>query len=63
MSNDIVDVPTGSIPAWAGEPSALLPFSQIYGVYPRVGGGTDFSPFLLAHSNGLSPRGRGNLNL
>ena len=32
----------GSIPAWAGEPTAerLLPIRLRAGVYPRVGGGT-----------------------
>ena len=40
MSNDIVDVPTGSIPAWAGEPTKGKDQQGQSKVYPRVGGGT-----------------------
>ena len=51
---------TGSIPAWAGEPSAAAAASTSERVYPRVGGGT--LAFWRRHSSsvGLSPRGRGN---
>ena len=48
--------PSGSIPAWAGEPIPIVPES----VYPRVGGGTFHRRKLVPASAGLSPRGRGN---
>ena len=52
--------PSGSIPAWAGEPPLntipIVPES----VYPRVGGGTFHRRKLVPASAGLSPRGRGN---
>ena len=52
---------TGSIPAWAGEPTAPPGFRWPSRVYPRVGGGT--LPNLPGCNpvKGLSPRGRGNL--
>ena len=50
----------GSIPAWAGEPACLAKGSDLTGVYPRVGGGTDNASFRVAQMMGLSPRGRGN---
>ena len=50
-----------SIPAWAGEPSGGRQCVCVRGVYPRVGGGTDDNRALLRYSEGLSPRGRGNL--
>ena len=49
-----------SIPAWAGEPVAGRPQREIAVVYPRVGGGTQFSFYLDDYATGLSPRGRGN---
>ena len=50
----------GSIPAWAGEPSALRSFAASCRVYPRVGGGTANRALPEAKRSGLSPRGRGN---
>jgi len=50
----------GSIPAWAGEPTARPPRAIKARVYPRVGGGTFFSLTVTRTSEGLSPRGRGN---
>ncbi len=53
----------GSIPAWAGEPGSGEDGPRLYKVYPRVGGGTpDGTPAECA-AWGLSPRGRGNLDL
>ena len=54
-----IGLPQGSIPAWAGETSALRRSSSAFSVYPRVGGG---NRRVLQHHipiNGLSPRGRG----
>ena len=53
-------IPSGSIPAWAGEPcpGSLLWLSGP--VYPRVGGGTVITRPYWTVSSGLSPRGRGN---
>ena len=50
----------GSIPACAGEPSALGSDSINTKVYPRVCGGT--TPLMVPEANwkGLSPRVRGN---
>ena len=62
MSNDIVDVPTGSIPAWAGEPTKGKDQQGQSKVYPRVGGGTLVVKGLFKNRHGLSPRGRGNRN-
>ena len=56
---DQVDL-TGSIPAWAGEPSPPGELSLRPSVYPRVGGGTGAGPSGRPGSGGLSPRGRGN---
>ena len=53
----------GSIPAWAGEPAAELPRRGRRWVYPRVGGGTHAPSQSGQNSKGLSPRGRGNLDL
>ena len=50
-----------SIPACAGEPEQDLKKSTIYGVYPRVCGGTGHSDTVAIDSEGLSPRVRGNL--
>ena len=49
-----------SIPAWAGEPSYAYSQRRRAGVYPRVGGGTADSQYILGPPYGLSPRGRGN---
>ena len=49
-----------SIPAWAGEPHSWIPVATHMRVYPRVGGGTVFSPEGAIAAAGLSPRGRGN---
>ena len=49
-----------SIPAWAGEPLALLHPLKKRKVYPRVGGGTGQLCRITTKTNGLSPRGRGN---
>ena len=51
---------TGSIPAWAGEPSLRRLRPLMHWVYPRVGGGTSAATPGVAASTGLSPRGRGN---
>ena len=51
---------TGSIPAWAGEPSAGLYPPDSCRVYPRVGGGTKSETLYSVAGSGLSPRGRGN---
>ena len=50
----------GSIPAGAGEPVLLAPFSVWARVYPRGCGGTTFSPRRWTSASGLSPRVRGN---
>ena len=47
--------PTGSIPAWAGEPSRLKARFLSYRVYPRVGGGTHFGPDTCPGPNGSIP--------
>ena len=51
----------GSIPAYAGEPSALLISAFTDWVYPRVCGGTHAGASSCANAYGLSPRMRGNL--
>ena len=51
----------GSIPAWAGEPQRTIASNPGGRVYPRVGGGTALSRKVPFGSQGLSPRGRGNL--
>ena len=53
-------IDAGSIPAQAGEPSALFDGVQEYGVYPRAGGGTQAGSRLGGLVEGLSPRRRGN---
>ena len=53
---------SGSIPAWAGEPSTNRWASATSAVYPRVGGGTASWKTENSSSGGLSPRGRGNPN-
>ena len=55
------DNPTGSIPAWAGQPSRDVCNALNEAVYPRVGGATSLSARPRSHGQGLSPRGRGNL--
>ena len=50
----------GSIPAWAGQPSVVLPADMPGSVYPRVGGATYAYTVLADLAAGLSPRGRGN---
>ena len=56
-------VPSGSIPACAGEPCRRdAPYLPL-GVYPRVCGGTLTTPSVSMASRGLSPRVRGNHNL
>ena len=54
-------LPLGSIPAWAGEPVCRSCSLLTSRVYPRVGGGTMLTAAPTKSSNGLSPRGRGNL--
>ena len=51
----------GSIPAWAGEPRGGVGRPRLFGVYPRVGGGTEEEQEAHEYTRGLSPRGRGNL--
>ena len=50
----------GSIPACAGEPFAALLVYRLFGVYPRVCGGTPRHTSAMATASGLSPRVRGN---
>ena len=50
-----------SIPAWAGEPRGQRSSPSYPAVYPRVGGGTDWTVQRSLRNIGLSPRGRGNL--
>ena len=50
-----------SIPAWAGEPGAVVWAGSRGAVYPRVGGGTAAAAIKTQGRYGLSPRGRGNL--
>ncbi len=52
----------GPIPAWAGEPTGGCPAHAHAGAYPRVGGGTFDDASKGIDSQGLSPRGRGNLH-
>ena len=54
---------SGSIPAWAGEPTLLRCSLRLSPVYPRVGGGTLSMVTASVCIAGLSPRGRGNLVL
>ena len=58
-------VPTGhdvgSIPAYAGEPDAIVRARKARWVYPRVCGGTFAASAPVASPLGLSPRMRGNL--
>ena len=55
-----VDVPPGSIPAWAGEPRRNSAASAHARVYPRVGGGAGSGELASHVRGGLSPRGRGS---
>ena len=48
-----------SIPAWAGETTALAVSTNEPQVYPRVGGGNAVGRCNLPRALGLSPRGRG----
>ena len=57
----VLAVVKGSIPAWAGEPRGVFACAKAVQVYPRVGGGTVYDPLDPRRSQGLSPRGRGNL--
>ena len=57
----VVDLYPGSIPAWAGEPISDNSDRHSPSVYPRVGGGTLPEGWLSLSTEGLSPRGRGNL--
>ena len=52
--------PRGSIPAWAGEPPALLDVGVRRWVDPRVGGGAGGVLGERAATRGRSPRGRGS---
>ena len=52
-------VPSGSIPAWAGETTLCGSSRRFLPVYPRVGGGNRPSIQKAAATSGLSPRGRG----
>ena len=54
-------VPTGSIPACAGEPPRWSPTTPRTTVYPRVCGGTARALANWLRCGGLSPRVRGNL--
>ncbi len=53
----------GSIPAWAGKPADRPALGQHAEVYPRVGGETEYAPPSIVVYTGLSPRGRGNLDV
>ena len=50
-----------SIPAWAGQPRGWPPAGETGRVYPRVGGATAPGHRWPRRGDGLSPRGRGNL--
>ena len=52
-----------SIPAWAGETRFSKPGDSTRQVYPRVGGGNYMRARRLSLAQGLSPRGRGKLNI
>ena len=54
------NVPNGSIPARAGEPSPTRTSRELSSVYPRASGGTTFTATLTVTHTGLSPRERGN---
>ena len=53
--------PSGSIPAYAGEPGDSWASGGKNRVYPRVCGGARNSQIMLLHAPGLSPRMRGSL--
>ena len=53
-------IPLGSIPAYAGEPTARRHSAGQAGVYPRVCGGTRGRAVYRPAAPGLSPRMRGN---
>ena len=53
----------GSIPAWAGETKGFAVWMIMSSVYPRVGGGNAPRSPAAEDIQGLSPRGRGKLNL
>ena len=55
-----VGIPTGPIPAQAGEPSSLHRGGRADRAYPRAGGGTASERDFANQSTGLSPRRRGN---
>ena len=50
----------GSIPACAGEPARSVRLAAVFGVYPRVCGGTYSQRGTSPSGTGLSPRVRGN---
>ncbi len=50
----------GSIPACAGEPTAVATQVTGLGVYPRMRGGTRGGVFAIFTRLGLSPHARGN---
>ena len=52
-----------SIPAWAGETRGLAVAAAHLAVYPRVGGGNRYAPQSACGLSGLSPRGRGKLQV
>ena len=54
---------SGSIPAYAGEPSPSDAYTELERVYPRVCGGTSRRWCIGCWNGGLSPRMRGNLVL
>ncbi len=54
------DTRLGSIPAWAGKPTAGCSCPSAAWVYPRVGGETTGYDPAPVGASGLSPRGRGN---
>ena len=53
----------GSIPAWAGKPTTACGKFGPIRVYPRVGGETRQPRVIQEVTDGLSPRGRGNLDI
>ena len=55
-----VGVLIGSIPACAGEPTAVATQVTALGVYPRMRGGTEIDAFPIVQNWGLSPHARGN---
>ena len=59
----LVSAAVRSIPAWAGETAERQNALNAYTVYPRVGGGNRLPTQTSTIKRGLSPRGRGKLDV